>query len=50
MGRFHVPAYHSSALERRGPNGISTMMLMVVVTTPAVLAAVALRPRSKSAR
>ncbi|GHB61672.1 hypothetical protein GCM10010347_34860 [Streptomyces cirratus] len=50
VGRFHVPAYHSSALERRGPNGISTMMLMVVVTTPAVLAAVALRPRSKSAR
>ncbi|WP_329199717.1 MULTISPECIES: hypothetical protein [unclassified Streptomyces] len=48
--RFHVPAYHSSALERRGPNGMSTMMLMVVVTTPAVLAAAALRPRSKSAR
>lgn len=47
---FHVPAYHSSALERRGPNGMSTMMLMVVVTTPAVLAAAALRPRSKSAR
>ncbi|MEU6890793.1 hypothetical protein ABZ934_03160 [Streptomyces sp. NPDC046557] len=47
---FHVPTYHPSALERRGPNGMSTMMLMVVVTTPAVLAAAALRPRSKSAR
>lgn len=47
---FHVPTYHSSALERRGPHGMSTVMLMVVVTTPAVLAAAALRPRSKSAR
>ncbi|MFD9307081.1 hypothetical protein ACFWCB_31190 [Streptomyces sp. NPDC060048] len=47
-GRFHVRPYHSSALARRGPDGMSTLMLMVVVTTPAVLAAVALRPRSKS--
>ncbi|MET9467166.1 hypothetical protein ABZY44_20660 [Streptomyces sp. NPDC006544] len=46
--RFHVRPYHSSALARRGPDGMSTLMLMVVVTTPAVLAAVALRPRSKS--
>lgn len=46
--RFHVRPYHSSALARRGPDGMSTVMLMVVVTTPAVLAAVALRPRSKS--
>ncbi|MFD8982080.1 hypothetical protein ACFV0Q_19555, partial [Streptomyces sp. NPDC059564] len=45
---FHVRPYRSAALERRGPNGLSTMMLMVVVTTPAVLAAAALRPRSKS--
>lgn len=49
-GRFHVRPYHSSALARRGPDGMSTLMLMVVVTTPAVLAAVALRPRSKSRR
>ncbi|MBT2452573.1 hypothetical protein J7F03_37115 [Streptomyces sp. ISL-43] len=47
-GRFHVRPYRSSALARRGPDGMSTLMLMVVVTTPAVLAAVALRPRSKS--
>ncbi|MCX5381331.1 hypothetical protein [Streptomyces sp. NBC_00091] len=46
--RFHVRPYHSAALQRRGPDGLSTMMLMVVVTTPAVLAAAALRPRSKS--
>ncbi|MFF2197082.1 hypothetical protein [Streptomyces sp. NPDC058157] len=45
---FHVRPYRSVALERRGPNGLSTVMLMVVVTTPAVLAAAALRPRSKS--
>ncbi|MFB0632848.1 hypothetical protein ACEPPI_36845, partial [Streptomyces sp. AB3(2024)] len=45
---FHVRPYRSAALARRGPNGLSTMMLMVVVTTPAVLAAAALRPRSKS--
>ncbi|WP_327256090.1 hypothetical protein [Streptomyces sp. NBC_01244] len=47
-GRFHVRPYHSAALARRGPDGMSTLMLMVVVTTPAVLAAVALRPRSRS--
>ncbi|MER7461388.1 hypothetical protein [Streptomyces sp. NPDC097981] len=45
---FHVRPYHPSALERRGPGGMSTVMLMAVVTTPAVLAAAALRPRSKS--
>ncbi|MFF1343050.1 hypothetical protein ACFVYT_35155 [Streptomyces sp. NPDC058290] len=45
---FHVRPHHSIALERRGPGGMSTVMLMVVVTTPAVLAAAALRPRSKS--
>ncbi|MFE2328230.1 hypothetical protein ACFXD5_30725 [Streptomyces sp. NPDC059385] len=45
---FHVRPYRSVALERRGPGGMSTVMLMVVVTTPAVLAAAALRPRSKS--
>ncbi|MBT2455462.1 hypothetical protein [Streptomyces sp. ISL-86] len=48
--RFHVRPYHSVALERRGPNGMSTVMLMVVVTMPAVLAAAALRPRGKSRR
>lgn len=47
VGAFHVRPYRSVALERRSPNGLSTMMLMVVVTTPAVLAAAALRPRSK---
>ncbi|MEV6952547.1 hypothetical protein [Streptomyces sp. NPDC051183] len=46
--RFHVRPYHSSALARRGPDGMSTVMLMAVVTTPAVLAAAALRPRGKS--
>ncbi|MET9607658.1 hypothetical protein ABZZ17_21760 [Streptomyces sp. NPDC006512] len=45
---FHMRPYHSAALERRGPDGLGTMMLMAVVTTPAVLAAAALRPRSKS--
>lgn len=45
---FHVRPYRSAALARRGPDGMSTVMLMVVVTTPAVLAAAALRPRSKS--
>ncbi|MFJ3882276.1 hypothetical protein ACIPW5_33135 [Streptomyces sp. NPDC090077] len=48
VSRFHVRPYHSAALARRGPDGLSTMMLMVVMTTPAVLAAAALRPRSKS--
>lgn len=48
VSAFHVRPYRSVALERRGPGGLSTVMLMVVVTTPAVLAAAALRPRSKS--
>ncbi|MFE9931063.1 hypothetical protein [Streptomyces sp. NPDC005533] len=48
VSAFHVRPYRAVALERRGPNGMSTVMLMVVVTTPAVLAAAALRPRSKS--
>ncbi|MCY0940358.1 hypothetical protein [Streptomyces antarcticus] len=47
VSAFHVRPYRAVALERRGPGGLSTMMLMVVVTTPAVLAAAALRPRSK---
>ncbi|MFD6184748.1 hypothetical protein ACFWGU_26680, partial [Streptomyces goshikiensis] len=50
VARFHVRPYHSTALERRGPDGLSTVMLMTVVTTPAVLAAAALRPRGKSRR
>ncbi|MFD7628799.1 hypothetical protein ACFV7Q_22655 [Streptomyces sp. NPDC059851] len=45
---FHVRPYRSRALDRREPGGLSTVMLMAVVTTPAVLAAAALRPRSKS--
>ncbi|GGS08323.1 hypothetical protein Snoj_12320 [Streptomyces nojiriensis] len=48
VSAFHVRPYRSAALERRGPGGMSTVTLMVVVTTPAVLAAAALRPRSKS--
>ncbi|MGW2580322.1 hypothetical protein ACWCYZ_03120 [Streptomyces virginiae] len=48
VSSFHVRPYRSVALERRGPGGMSTVTLMVVVTTPAVLAAAALRPRSKS--
>ncbi|MFE9632587.1 hypothetical protein [Streptomyces sp. NPDC006463] len=48
VSAFHVRPYRSAVLERRGPGGMSTVMLMVVVTTPAVLAAAALRPRSKS--
>ncbi|MCX4528954.1 hypothetical protein OG982_25245 [Streptomyces sp. NBC_01551] len=50
VARFHVRPYHSKVLERRGPDGMSTVMLMTVVTTPAVLAAAALRPRGKSRR
>ncbi|GHE25378.1 hypothetical protein [Streptomyces vinaceus] len=50
VSSFHVRPYHSIALERRTPGGMSTVMLMVVVTTPAVLAAAALRPRSRSGR
>ncbi|MER6444563.1 hypothetical protein DEJ51_28035 [Streptomyces venezuelae] len=48
VSAFHVRPYRSVAVERRGPGGMSTLTLMVVVTTPAVLAAAALRPRSKS--
>ncbi|MFJ3976935.1 hypothetical protein [Streptomyces sp. NPDC090021] len=48
VSAFHVRPYRAVAVERRGPGGLSTVMLMVVVTTPAVLAAAALRPRSKS--
>ncbi|APU43074.1 hypothetical protein [Streptomyces sp. TN58] len=48
VSAFHVRPYRSVALQRRGPGGMSTVMLMVVVTTPAVLAAAALRPRGKS--
>ncbi|MFD3325012.1 hypothetical protein [Streptomyces sp. NPDC058701] len=47
VSAFRVRPYRSVALERRGPGGLSPLMLMVVVTTPAVLAAAALRPRSK---
>ncbi|MFJ9592248.1 hypothetical protein ACIRS3_05750 [Streptomyces virginiae] len=50
VSAFHVRPYRSVALQRRGPGGMSTVMLMVVVTTPAVLAAAALRPRGKSRR
>ncbi|MFD8410718.1 hypothetical protein ACFV2Q_02930 [Streptomyces sp. NPDC059650] len=48
VSAFHVRPYRSQALARREPGGLSTVMLMAVVTTPAVLAAAALRPRSKS--
>ncbi|WP_411104463.1 hypothetical protein [Streptomyces sp. cmx-4-9] len=48
-GAFHVRPYRAVAVARRGPGGMSTVMLMVVVTTPAVLAAAALRPRGRSA-
>ncbi|MFD5881735.1 hypothetical protein ACFWHN_23920, partial [Streptomyces yangpuensis] len=48
VSAFRVRPYRAVAVERRGPGGMSTVMLMVVVTTPAVLAAAALRPRSKS--
>ncbi|MEU4357063.1 hypothetical protein [Streptomyces virginiae] len=50
VSAFHVRPYRSVALQRRGPGGMSTVMLMVVVTTPAVLAAAALRPRGKGRR
>ncbi|MFD0271040.1 hypothetical protein ACFVGY_31400 [Streptomyces sp. NPDC127106] len=48
VSAFHVRPYRSQALARREPGGLSTVMIMAVVTTPAVLAAAALRPRSKS--
>jgi hypothetical protein len=47
VSRFHVRPYRSVQLQRRVPGGLSTVMLMAVVTTPAVLAAATLRPRSK---
>ncbi|MFE6905108.1 hypothetical protein [Streptomyces erythrochromogenes] len=47
VSAFHVRPYRAVAVQRTGPGGMSTVMLMVVVTTPAVLAAAALRPRSK---
>ncbi|MDG4865382.1 hypothetical protein P8605_45280, partial [Streptomyces sp. T-3] len=47
--RFPVRPYRSALLKRPTPNGFSTVTLMVVVTTPAVLAAAALRPGSRSA-
>ncbi|MFE9257034.1 hypothetical protein [Streptomyces sp. NPDC006879] len=43
---FKVRPYRSVALRQRGPDGMSTVMLMAVVTTPAVLAAAVLRPRA----
>ncbi|MDJ0382693.1 hypothetical protein [Streptomyces sp. G-G2] len=47
LAGFHVRRYRPVALQRRSPNGLSTVMLLVVVTTPAVLAAAALRPRGR---
>ncbi|WP_327356465.1 hypothetical protein [Streptomyces sp. NBC_01304] len=46
--RFPVRPYRSALLKRPTPDGFSTVTLMVVVTTPAVLAAAALRPNSSS--
>ncbi|MFC0847476.1 hypothetical protein ACFH04_27770 [Streptomyces noboritoensis] len=40
--------YRSAAHARPAPAGFSTVTLMLVVTTPAVLAAAILRPRSRS--
>ncbi|MGG8408971.1 hypothetical protein ACM614_21445, partial [Streptomyces sp. 12297] len=45
---FPVRPYRSAVLRTPTPGGLSTMTLMLVVTTPAVLAAASLRPRSKS--
>ncbi|MFG2143931.1 hypothetical protein ACGFRG_06975 [Streptomyces sp. NPDC048696] len=42
------PPYHPAAQQRLAPAGFSTVTLMLVVTTPAVLAAAVLRPRSRS--
>ncbi|MEV7829214.1 hypothetical protein AB0P12_01175 [Streptomyces subrutilus] len=47
VSAFHVRPYRAVALQRRTPGGLSTVMLMTVVTTPAVLAAAALRPGSR---
>ncbi|MFI1105527.1 hypothetical protein [Streptomyces melanogenes] len=52
--RAHPAAHHlahpyrSTAHARPAPAGFSTVTLMLVVTTPAVLAAAILRPRSRS--
>ncbi|MFD9567629.1 hypothetical protein [Streptomyces sp. NPDC059994] len=43
-----VHPYRSTALARPAPAGFSTVTMMLVVTTPAVLAAAILRPRSRS--
>lgn len=40
--------YRPAAHARPAPAGFSTVTLMLVVTTPAVLAAAILRPRSRS--
>ncbi|MEV6547726.1 hypothetical protein AB0M57_03340 [Streptomyces sp. NPDC051597] len=45
--RFGRP-YHPSATGHLAPAGFSTVTLMLLVTTPAVLAAAILRPRSRS--
>ncbi len=49
---FPVRPYRSALIKRPAPGGFSTVTLMVVMTTPAVLAAAALRPsgRSRSSR
>ncbi|GAA1582736.1 hypothetical protein [Streptomyces globosus] len=44
---FRVRPYRSHAAAPREAGDLSTVMIMAVVTTPAVLAAAALRPRSK---
>ncbi|GGT12078.1 hypothetical protein [Streptomyces toxytricini] len=44
---FRVRPYRSHAAPPREAGNLSTVMIMAVVTTPAVLAAAALRPRSK---
>ncbi|MGP9019989.1 hypothetical protein ACT1U9_16520 [Streptomyces sp. BR1] len=46
--RPHHAPYHPAAQQRPAPAGFSTVTLMLVVTTPAVLAAAVLRPRSRS--
>ncbi|GAA0620678.1 hypothetical protein GCM10010394_59050 [Streptomyces crystallinus] len=43
-----VHPYRPSATGHPAPAGFSTVTLMLVVTTPAVLAAAILRPRSRS--
>ncbi|MFC7302884.1 hypothetical protein ACFQVC_01465 [Streptomyces monticola] len=43
---FAVRPYRSTVLRRPGPDGMSPVTMMVVMTVPAVLAAAALRPHS----